>query len=214
MARILLTVGLLASWLLIAVLVWQRGEAATFWTATQFWSNLPAWVQAIGSVAAIVAAVWIPQRQRSAEREETRVGHLEAIAVDIETARRMAQTYVRSEYKAPAYRLELVGRSTSLPALLTSGALNAGEATHLVQFYIDAVSFNHCLDRVAASLADESGLPIEQEISRATVKANHLIPGTERTRYTPAMAVVRANLPPEAIQRLKIAQGEISLDDE
>ena len=58
----LFSAGLVVGWLLLPMPLWTCGAYAS--------DAAPAWVQAVGSVAAIVAAIYIAERQRRHERRD------------------------------------------------------------------------------------------------------------------------------------------------
>jgi len=172
------------------------------------WSG---WMQAIGSVIAIAVAILIPWTQARRAREQTRTGNLEMIATDIRLAERQARIYLDNikKYRVPAYRLQLHGAHAALPALLADGTLSGDDATALAQFYVDATSFNYCLD-IAQELKNQSA-GWGGEVSRIAKKAGHLVPGEtglRETRYDRAIAVLRKHLPGKSLARLSIGEAE------
>jgi hypothetical protein len=168
------------------------------------WSG---WMQALGAVAAILLAVALPLMQGRRQRRRLRLGYLETVAVDAAMADKLGRTYIRSKVKAPAYRLPLMGLSTALPALIASGELKGGEADTITQFYVDAQSFNFCLDLVTR-LRSEQG-DWQGEVSRLTLKAEHLVSGGRISRYDEVVRVLRSRLPFDALNRLNIEDDEL-----
>lgn len=173
-------------------------------------SDWAAWLQAFGAVAGIGVAIWLPYAQRNQVLEAARTGQLETIAVDVTMAMRQARVYLNRRYVAPAYRLELNGRGQVLTSLLATGVLTSDDASHLVQFYVDASSFNFCLDRLQAKL--DQGADHDSEWRRALTKAEHLIPGTKLSRYDPAVRVLKRLLPRESLERLALLKSPPSED--
>lgn len=163
------------------------------------WSG---WMQAVGSVLAVAVAIYVPWWQDKRSRHKERIGHLETIAMDVRLAGRQATIYLRSRFRVPAYRLPLHGMSLALPALLADGTLSGNDATALAQFYVDARSFNFCLD-IAQGLKDRDG-PWQGEVSRIIKKAIHLVPASPASRYDAAIAVLRKHLPAASLARLEI----------
>lgn len=109
-------------------------------------NNCAGWVQAWGSLLGLGIAIIFPIAYGFYTRREARRGHFEAIALDVRIAEHQARIYLGSKIMVPAYRVPLHGKVTALPALLADGKMNAKDATALVQFYVDATSFNYCLD--------------------------------------------------------------------
>lgn len=173
-------------------------------------SNCAGWVQAWGSVLALVVAIGFPIWHAWRTRKEARRGHFEMIALDVTVAERQAQVYLRSKVMVPAYRLPLHGKQAALPAVLADGKMSAEDASALVQFYIDATSFNYCLDLTQQMKAD--GDDWKREVNRIRLKAQHLISGGRQSRYDAAMDVLRRHLPDNSLKRLQVAASES--DDE
>ncbi|MDM0029856.1 hypothetical protein [Variovorax saccharolyticus] len=161
-----------------------------------------AWVQAIGAIVALVVAIGLPFLLGWLRGRKERRGHFEVIALDVQLARGQAEMYCKSKIKAPAYRLPLYGAQAALPSLLAHNVLSIDEATALARFYVDAESFNRCLDLTAA-LRQAGNDDWKGEISRNTKKAEHLVPGN-RSRYDEAVAVLSKRLPRADLKRLAI----------
>lgn len=161
------------------------------------------WLQFAFSALAIVTAIAIPTVGAWLTRKRVRRGHFETIALDVRVAERQARVYLNSPMLVPAYRLPLHGFETSLPALLADGRLSAPEAVALEQFYIDATSFNFCLD-LAQELRQQGGKDISKEVTRIRAKANHLIPEGKLSRYGAAMDVLTRHLPARDLARLEL----------
>jgi hypothetical protein len=163
------------------------------------WSS---WAQAIGALLAICVAIalpiWLDHRARLKQRE----GHLEMIAADVLMAGHVAAVYLKADIIAPAYRLPLLGARAALPALLADGTLRGSEGAVLTQFYVDALSFNYCLD-VAQDHRSHNRSPAPEH-GRAKKKATHLIPNSANSRYDAAIALLRKHLPKQAIDRLEL----------
>ncbi len=178
------------------------------WSTCMTKSEWAGWMQAIGTVAAIAVAIAIPWKQVQRARSQARLGHLEMIATDVRLAGRQARVYLDNikRFRLPAYRLQLHGAHTALPSLLADGTLNGDDATALSQFYVDATSFNYCLD-IAQGLKNQN-LAWGREVSRVVKKAEHLVPASGRSRYDRAIAVLRKHLPEQAVLRLSIDAAE------
>jgi hypothetical protein len=80
--------------------------------------------------------------------------------------------------------------------------MGAADATALVQFYVDATSFNYCLDVTQQMKA--GGDDWKREVNRIKLKARHLISGGSQSRYDGAIAVLRKHLPAESLKRLDV----------
>lgn len=171
------------------------------------WSG---WVQALGSVAAIVFAVWLPLWLERRRKRKEFVGHLRTIATDVRLADRQAKVYLESKIKVPAYRLPLYGAQTALPWLLAEGHLTAAQATALVQWYVDAKSFNDSLD-IAQQLKND-GRGVDVEYGRTRKKANHLVQGGELSRFDDAITVLhQLGLPRQDLTRISV---KVQLNEE
>lgn len=163
-----------------------------------------AWTQAVGSVAAIVAAWIIPVELERRRRAEVLNSHWETIALDIRYAELQGAVYLRGKVRSPAYRLPLVGKERALHAVLAEAKLEAAEAQSLLQFYVDATSFNLCLD-IAMQLRMEGG-NWENEAPRITKKATHLVPRGGKSSRDRAWSLVAKRLSGEAARRLLAVQ--------
>lgn len=180
------------------------------WSFCMTKSEWSGWVQAIGSIAAIVFAVILPLwlEQRSKRREF--LGHLRTIATDVRLADRQAEAYLKSRIKVPAYRLMLYGAQTALPWLLAEGRLTSAQATALVQWYVDAKSFNDSLDIAQQLKNDKQG--VDKEYGRTCKKANHLVQGGQYTRFDNAIKVLnQLGLPMTDLERIPVT---VKLDEE
>ena len=189
-------------------------------------SEVASWVQAIGSLLAVFAAFLVPflygryDRERArlariADQDRSRLGHLQTVAADLRIADRQADVYLKSKIKLPAYRVPLHGPAGALPALIADGKLDAAQTTALVQWYVDARSFNDCLD-IAQELKN-AGRDWEREVSRIRIKASHLISGGKTSRFDEAIRALRkAGLPEASLERipLNIRVAEVGEDDE
>lgn len=157
------------------------------------WSG---WVQAFGSIGAIMFAVWLPLWLERRAKRRVFVGHLKTIATDVRLADRQAKVYLESKIKVPAYRLMLYGAEIALPWLLAEGWLTTAQATTLVQWYVDATSFNYSLDIAQQLKNDRKGVNVEY--GRTKKKANHLVRGGKLSRFDDAITVLRQLGLPEA----------------
>lgn len=173
------------------------------WPALPAWltssKDGPAWVQAVGSVGAILVAVAVPVLMEARRQRREIRGMFDMVALDVEMARRQVEVYMRDGVLIPAYRLSLHGHRQALPFLVAHGPLTAVERVQLEQWYVDAASFNRCLD-FAQNLRDGT-LPdrndrLERELRRVEVKAQQLLPGDlPHQRYDPVIALLRRHMP-------------------
>lgn len=168
------------------------------------WSG---WMQAIGAVAALLIAIAVPYVQSTRQRNRLRLGHFETIAADVLLADRQGRTYLRSKVKAPAYRLPLVGLANAVPSLLATGDLKGSESGAITQFYVDAVSFNYCLDLIGRLRAEQGDW--HQEVSRIEAKARHLVSGNSPSRYDEVMVVLRRHMPRSSLERLHLEDDDL-----
>lgn len=167
---------------------------------------MAAWAQAIISGLAIYYAVKAVDRQhrleqqrereqhrldlrRERDRDRTaRLGRLGAVEAELKSCAEQCEIYTVTSREgpmlAPAYRLPLVAYNSVLPLLLADGVLSEDAARSIGQYYVDAVSFNRCLDRLdqMQMAASTSSRPTDDqlnlakaEVQRCQVKALHLI---------------------------------------
>ncbi|KQW57072.1 hypothetical protein ASC92_12470 [Variovorax sp. Root411] len=154
-----------------------------------------AWVQAVGAIVALYVAIKAPQWLAARERKRIRRGYFAVIGLDLRTGRVLAQTYLRGRVQSPAYRVPLHGLATALPALVADETLDTTQTAALSDWYLDATSFNDCLDLTAELRRDKGAW--RGEVSRNMLKAEHLIAGTDPrrpTRYDDAMLVLRQHM--------------------
>jgi hypothetical protein len=174
------------------------------------WSG---WMQGIGSILAVLTAVALPLWLQHRAHQKARVGHLLTIATDVRIADRQAGVYLNSKYTLPAYRVPLYGARTALPALLGDGSLDSAQTTALVQWYVDATSFNYSLD-LAQGLRNAGSDP-RKELGRTRAKANHLVKGGKLSRFDEAIKALRkAGLPEESLHRIPLHVRVGNSDDE
>jgi hypothetical protein len=205
------------------------------WVAEFLKSGAPAWLQAIGALVALYVAIrlarWqlrtqadLQAQERRREDEARHRANLETVAMDVRIAERQAAAYLSAGVDLPAYRLPLHGLQLAMPALLASGKLTGAQSTALAQFYVDAASFNLCLDTAQRPYEAEGGFRPRRGASRAPVggncarelrrlrrKAAHLVQMSEQpqdvegdySRFDEAIeALLRAGLPPASLSRL------------
>jgi hypothetical protein len=166
-------------------------------------SEWAGWSQLVGTVVAVLLTWWLTSRSERARVVRARMSHLLAIAHDVRIAERQASVYVNGKVRVPAYRLPLQAEQTSLPALIAEGDLDSAQATALTQFYVDANSFNYCLDLAQGLL--NSGGAWEAKARLAKIKAGHLVPGTKLSRFDEAIRALRkAGVPESALARIPL----------
>lgn len=126
------------------------------WSTCMTRAEWSGWMQAIGAALALGIAIWLPWNSARKSYAATRRGHLKTIATDVRIADRQADVYLNSKIKVPGYRVPLFGALTALPWLLAEGKLTTPQTTALIQWYVDAKSFNDSLD-LAQQLKKDGG---------------------------------------------------------
>jgi hypothetical protein len=173
------------------------------------WSG---WMQAAGAIFALALAILLPVVQSWRRDRLVRKAHLQTIAMDVRINDRQASVYLTHKVGVPAYRLPLYGTLQALPALLAEGKLSTAQATAMVQYYVDAHSFNRSLDLAQALMHDGSNGLMLLELQRTRMKAEHLVPSTKLSRYDEIIkALRRAGLKDKELERIP---ADISVDDE
>lgn len=173
------------------------------WSTCMTKSEWTGWGQLLGTIGAVLLTWWLTSRGERARAARARMAHLLAIAHDVRISDRQASVYVSGKVKVPAYRLPLRAADISLPALIAEGVLDDAQATALTQFYVDATSFNYCLD-LAQNLLN-AGNAWEGKARLAKIKAGHLIPGTKDSRFDEAIRALRkAGVPEYALKRIPL----------
>lgn len=87
------------------------------------------------------------------------------------------------------------GLATALPTLVADENRDTTQIASLSDWYMDATSFNDCLDLTAELRRDKGDW--RGEVSRNMLKAEHLIAGTDPrrpTRYDDAMLLLRQHM--------------------
>jgi hypothetical protein len=162
-----------------------------------------AWAQAVLTVATVGLAWWFGRKDRKDDHKKRVRGYLQTIATDVRYAGRQAHVYLDEPYPAPAYRLPLHGDGEPIRALLAEGTFDSEQADALMQFYVDARSFNLVLDRLFDLYGRDPTADSQQmmglERDRAVLKAKHLVPaGSPKhdaavaSRYDPVMDALRS----------------------
>ena len=162
-----------------------------FWWLCMTKGEWSGWMQAIGALVAIGIAIELPRRAARKAHKAIRMGHLITIATDVRIADRQASVYLDETdgFKVPAYRVPLYGADTALPWLLADGSLTTDQSVALVQWYVDARSFNYLLD-IGQELKNHRGAPAEGP--RTAMKAKHLVPGSgTSSRFDDAIKALR-----------------------
>jgi len=179
-------------------------------------SDWAAWVQAIGSIVAILVAVALPLWLARRARLKSLRGCLETIAMDVRLTGRQAAVYIKAKIPVPAYRMPNYGGKQALPALMADGTLSIDDSIALGQFYLDATSFNYCLDLAQGIKTNLDGMAmgsvewiartgqLASAVRLVEIKASHLVPESTTSRYEQAIAVLRKHLPPESLRRLDV----------
>lgn len=190
-------------------------EYCLFWL-DRWWtcmskSEWSGWMQAIGAILALGLAVTIPVVQTWVARRRAIRGYFETIAMDVRLAEHQADVYLRSKIMVPAYRVPLHGMQTALPTLLAEGKLSGADATALAQWYVDAKSFNYCLD-LTQELKNAGG-DWQREVNRIRLKAKHLVSGSRNSRFDAVVVVLRKHLPQSSLVRLDFPKDADDAED-
>jgi hypothetical protein len=190
-------------------------------------------VQALGSIGAILAAILLMHWQHNlgVNREKERAliarrGHLAAIEAELRHCDDQCSVYLAMWIEqqnlmtvAPAYRLPTIGYEHSLPSLINEESLKQEEFGALVQFYVDALSFNRCLDNLEQMEIEGQGVMhggqmslFGQESKRAATKALHLVSQAcpVRGAFPPDMSNLTSRFEPAlaVVARHRAAQAE------
>lgn len=80
-----------------------------------------------------------------------------------------------------------------------------------MQFYVDATSFNYCLDLTQEQKA--AGRAWVHELNRVKLKAQHLVSGGAQSRFDAAMKVLRAHLDRKSLENMSLGQASDEEDD-
>jgi hypothetical protein len=105
----------------------------------------------------------------------------------------------------PAYRMPLYVTRIALPALLAEGQLTAPQAPALVQYYVDATSFNMLLDQVRELWNSQDQEDCEIAILSAVAKAEQLMKGSADSRYDDVIEALRqAGLPEGSLRQIPL----------
>ena len=197
-------------------------------------SDCASWVQAWGSILAVLAALVVVQYQHhlSVKRERKKEhavlrGHWNAIEAELGHCNDQCEVYLRAWLLhrksgqpgvAPAYRLPTVAYTYSLPHLITSAELQARHVSALLQFYVDAVSFNRCLDNLERMEIEGQGElsgareeTFRREKRRAAMKALHVVSQNwkERGQFPDDMKSLASRLEP-ALEVIADRRGALS----
>lgn len=172
------------------------------------------WVFPLNIAAGALLGFLIAEYRDWKRMNKERVGHLEALAAEIQICAEMAGGYLRGNVRAPSYRMPLIAYERSLPALLADGVLSFSETTALIRFYVNAQAFNYSVEHAQQVLMmkDENRPPkrLDLEAKRAATKAKKLVKGGERpNHYDGAIAVVRNRLPKDSQGRLSLAEEDM-----
>lgn len=96
-------------------------------------------------------------------------GVLEGNSREVQVCGEFADTFLRDNVAAPAYRVPSLGYSKVLPVLLGESALEHSDARALMLFYTQADSFNRGLDQAELARGDSERLG--REYDRCRMKA-------------------------------------------
>lgn len=146
-------------------------------------------------------------RDRS-ERVRVKRGNLRALKAEILYCSSLAGTYLTAGYGVPSYRAPTIVYENSFPALLTQGFFSEADAAAVLEFYVNVKALNRGLDYAQAQIG--SPVALQPEVSRAMLKAQHLVPGTSAnpTRYDVAIAAIARHLPDSDAVRPMVGASE------
>lgn len=106
-------------------------------------------------------------------RRRRKGAHLASISAEIEICHRYAQPFQKAKVMAPLYRLPHLTYSTSLPELLSIGALRSDKARALTEFFTQVQTLNRGLDQ--ADSARDDTRRFQDEYIRNRLKAKELV---------------------------------------
>jgi len=172
---------------------------ACSWFNTVDWAATGSWAQAVFTGVAIVGSFMIVQRQHKLQLQrekeitfEARMGRLSALKGEVRYCIMQCEVYVSFYFSdnlsAPAYRLPRLAYDQTLPLILADGLLSSDDVGALTQFYVDAISFNRCLDNLEFLSLNRPPAPtgampaffrsrmLDEERERTVSKALHLVP--------------------------------------
>jgi hypothetical protein len=115
----------------------------------------PAWIQAIGSLVALVIAIGVPiwlqhvaKHRALEERQKRTQAHWDILRVEVDFCLSKANDYINRTVAAPLYRMSTAGLARSLPILAADGAISADDARVLLAFYAWAEDINRGLEKI------------------------------------------------------------------
>lgn len=165
-------------------------------------SDWAAWVQAIGTILAVLAAIWISRHQGVLTRkrdEKARADGLRscwaAVRAEVEVCGLMADAYLAPPLiMAPSYRWPTVVYDKILHELLLAARLNTEETRALLTFFSNVDAVNRGFDlaqqiniQITNSQERQERLKRQFEVNRSRIE-KHLQTGGDM--YQAAIAVI------------------------
>jgi hypothetical protein len=134
------------------------------------------WVAAIGTLVAVVVALWLGQRDVRARRTERR-GEITAMVVEVMRGKSSVQTLLNDNIQAPLYRLPLTNFRRALPKLIADGRLDDNEIDTLIEYENRIEEVNRGLERAGDAHARQQEDPVRlrDEFARNRAKAREIL---------------------------------------
>lgn len=136
----------------------------------------------IGAGLAYASATY-QQRKRDAR---LRKAHAVALLAEVERCIAYANTYLKQNIAAPAYRLPYIVYEGSFPQLIADGQLSYADVQAVLDFYSQVQQVNWLLDEIHRHRLDKNDEMLSEERGRLIAKLNEM--NVARTRfYDPVM---------------------------
>ena len=121
------------------------------------------WIRLFGTLFATLVGAYAAYRlasSRERERDERLHETLRrAMRAEIAACGNLANTYLKKEYLAPAYRFQNVVHDAVFSQLLASGQLDIPQVTSIIEFYSQVKQLNWCMDKIESILRTMIDLP-------------------------------------------------------
>jgi hypothetical protein len=134
------------------------------------------WVAAIGTLLAVVVALWLAQRDVRARRTERR-GEIIAMITEVYRAGVSMRALLKENIQAPLYRMPIANFNRALPKFITDGRLDIDDIGTLVDYGNRMEELNRGLERAGdAHAAGVGGMGLlAQEFQRNMAKAREIL---------------------------------------
>ncbi len=144
----------------------------------------------LGFLLSEVKHFWVRRRRIKA--------HWAALRAELELSRLRAQSYLEDNIRAPLYRLPTEAFDTSVPFLLSEGAIREEELSTISKSFSNIKDFNRGLGfatELLGSVADEGNELLDKVANRNILYAKQLIPGQDpEESYSEALCVINNHL--------------------